>query len=183
MKMTHIRPNRLLSIVQKINTGFDFSEKLRRAALSAAFNSQIKYAGTTGISVRAWDEQHAIGFLKNRWHIRNHLGGIHATAAATLAESVTGMVFGVHVPDTHVPLLKSIQIDYNRVAKGSLRAYAKITPDQIEDIRTSDKGSTIIHVQVTDDEDKEPISAKLEWAWRKKRSPAAVAEPGEVKKE
>jgi acyl-coenzyme A thioesterase PaaI-like protein len=166
----HVRPNKLMDLVQKINAQFKFSDRVKSWVLSWAFNSQIKYAGTTGIRVQDWDERHAIVHLKNRFRVRNHIGSVHATAMATLAESATGMVFGVHVPDTHIPLLKSINIEYNRLAKGDLKAYASITPEQIEQIRETEKGSTIIKVQVVDEEDKEPIKVQMEWAWTKKRS-------------
>ena len=88
---------------------------------------------------------------------------------ATLAESATGMVFGCHVPDTHLPVLKSLKVDFQKRAIGDLQAVATITPEQVEQITTQDKGSAIIAVKVTDEEGKEPIQCEMEWAWTKKR--------------
>jgi acyl-coenzyme A thioesterase PaaI-like protein len=106
--MNGMKPNRLLKIVNKINTRVP--SFLRGRVLSMAFNSQIKYAGTTGIAIQSWSKEEAVVSLQNRRRVQNHLQGVHATAMATLAESATGMVFGIHVPDSHLPVLKSMNI-------------------------------------------------------------------------
>jgi acyl-coenzyme A thioesterase PaaI-like protein len=160
-------PNKLLSIVQKIHKA-GLPDRLQQAALSLAFNSQIKYAGTTGIRIHQWQPDQAIVSLKNRRHIQNHIGGIHATAMATLAESATGMIFGLHVPDTHVPLLKSMKVHFVARASGDLTAVATLSQEQQEIIQTTDRGSLIVPVKVTDSEGKEPIQCEMEWAWTTK---------------
>ena len=101
-----IKPNKLLQLVTKINHAEAIPKIVRNAALTFSFNSFIRYAGTTGIGVQQWDEEKTIVNLKNRFHIQNHLKGVHATAMATLAESTTGMLFGLYVPDTHLPLYR-----------------------------------------------------------------------------
>lgn len=163
------KPNQLLKVVQKIY-GAGLPPSLQKSALTLAFNSHIKYAGTTGIGIQEWKTDQAVVHLKNRLHVRNHIGGIHATAMATLAESTTGMVFCLQVPDTHVPLLKSMKVDYVARATGHLKAVATISPEQQEEIQTTDKGSILVPVKVTDSDGKEPIKCELEWAWTKKRS-------------
>lgn len=163
------KPNRLLRLVNQINA--KAPSFLRGRILSLAFNSNIKYAGTTGIAIEQWNEQQAVVNLKNRFRVQNHLKGIHATAMATLAESATGMVFGVHVPDTHIPLLKSMKIQFVKRAQGDLQAVAKITPSQIENITCTDKGAEIIQVKVTDQAGNEPIQCEMEWAWTTKKNP------------
>ena len=42
--------------------------------------------------------------LPNNRRIQNHIGGLHACSMALAAESATGMVVGMNVPDTHLPL-------------------------------------------------------------------------------
>ncbi len=161
-------PNKLLSIVQKIhNVGLP--DRLQQAALTLAFNSQIKYAGTTGIRIHQWQTHQTVVSLKNRKHIQNHIGGIHATAMATLAESATGMLFGLHVPDTHLPLLKSMKVNFVARAAGDLTAVATLSEEQQERIQTTDRGSVLVPVKVTDSEGKEPIHCEMEWAWTTKK--------------
>mmetsp|Transcript_11914 Transcript_11914/g.26654 ORF Transcript_11914/g.26654 Transcript_11914/m.26654 type:complete len:194 (+) Transcript_11914:115-696(+) len=164
-------PNRLWTLVHAINNSKMLPDTARRAALTLAFNSNIRYAGTTGISIREWNENRAVVELKNRWHIQNHLKGIHATAMATLAESTTGMLFGLYVPDrTHVPLLKSMTVQFVKRATGDLRAVATLTHEQKQRIQTTDKGALVVPVTVTDSEGKEPITCQMEWAWTTKRN-------------
>lgn len=166
-----VKPNRLLRLVNQVNSVAPSS--LKGPILSLAFNANIKYAGTTGIAIQQWDDTQAIVHLKNRWRVQNHLKGIHATAMATLAESATGMVFGCHVPDSHLPLLKSMNVQFIKRAQGNLKAVAKITEEQKELIRTTDKGSAVIDVTVTDEGGNEPIHCQMEWAWTTKTRPSA----------
>lgn len=193
-----MKPNRLLGFVEGVNARLP--KMLCEPVLTVAFNTYIRYAGTTGIKIRKWNRDATVVDLKNRWRAQNHLGGLHATAMATLAESATGMLFGLResnlgqamhnhaslgieialtsvisflgsadVPDTHLPLLKSIRVNYLKVAKGDLRAVATLDAEAKERIATDDKGSVIVPVTVTDSEGKQPIECELEWAWTKKR--------------
>lgn len=161
------KPNLLLSVVNRIHS--TVPKVLQPTVLSLAFNSQIKYAGTTGIAIQQWSPQETVVNLKNRWRVQNHIKGVHATAMATLAESATGMVFGVNVPDTHLPLLKSMTINYTKLAKGNLQAVARLDEEQIAKIQNDEKGSVVVPVKVTDEDGKEPIQVEMEWAWTPKR--------------
>ena len=161
-----MKPNKLLKIVNKINS---WPVSLRSPALTLAFNSNIKYAGTTGIVIRKWNTEESVVTCKNRWRVQNHLGGIHATAMATLAESATGMLFGLYVPDSHIPLLKSMKVSFHKRAVGDLTAVASITEEQKKMISCTDQGSTLMEVRVTDEEGKEPIQCEMEWAWTSKQ--------------
>lgn len=163
-----MKPNSLLKLVNKVNTS-NLPASLKKAALTLAFNSKVKYAGTTSIGIQHLDTDKAVVHLKNRFHVQNHIQGIHATAMATLAESTTGMLFGLYVPDTHIPLLKSMTIRYVAVASGDLKAVATLPDDQKQLIQTTDKGAVVIPVTITDSKGKEPIQCEIEWAWTKKR--------------
>lgn len=99
-----VKPNLLLSVVNRIHS--TVPKALQPTVLSLAFNSQIKYAGTTGIAIQQWSPRETVVNLKNRWRVQNHIQGVHATAMATLAESATGMVFGVVRYIFHVALLE-----------------------------------------------------------------------------
>jgi acyl-coenzyme A thioesterase PaaI-like protein len=89
---------------------------------------------------------------------------------ATLAESATGMVFGIHVPDTHIPLIKRLTVRYHKLARGDLTAVATISEEQIRQIQTQERGSVVVPVTVTDQDDTEPIAVEMEWAWTTKNS-------------
>ncbi|WP_245942613.1 DUF4442 domain-containing protein [Candidatus Colwellia aromaticivorans] len=137
--------------------------------LTTFFTSQVKFAGTTGVKIEKVTHQQTILSLKNKKSVQNHIGGIHAIAAAVLAESATGIVFGMNVPDDRVPLLKSMTVEYERRMQGSLKAEANLTADQISMIEQQEKGDITVPVIITDDSGKMPILCEMQWAWVSKK--------------
>lgn len=137
--------------------------------LTTFFNSKVRFAGTTGIKIEKVTHQQTVLSLKNKKSVQNHIGGIHAIAAAVLAESATGIVFGMNVSDDRVPLLKSMTVEYQRRMQGSLRAVANLTSEQISVIEQKHKGDITVSVTITDDSNQEPIVCQMEWAWVSKR--------------
>lgn len=137
--------------------------------LTKLFSTHVKFAGTTGVKLESVNNNHAKLVLKNRKKIQNHIGGIHAIAAGVLAESATGIAFGMNVPDTKVPLLKSLTIHFKRRMQGDLSAYATMSEAQIDLVKSEDKGDMLIPVTITDESGEEPIECVMEWAWVTKR--------------
>ncbi len=154
--------NRFSSIVKKINRA---PRALRSFLLSKLFSSQVKFAGTTGIRIEKLDQFESYLSLKNAKKVQNHIGGVHAVAAAVLAESATGIVFGMNVPDNKLPLLKTMTISYQRRMQGNLQAKASLTADQVAQIEAEEKGSVTVPVVITDESKFEPIVCQMEWAW------------------
>ncbi len=154
--------NRLSGYVTKINKLPKF---IRPFLLTSLFCTKVKYAGTSGIELISINKKSVLLRLKNRKKAQNHIGGIHAVAAALLAESTTGIVLGLNIPDTRIPLIKSMKISYHRRMQGDLQAEAKLTDQQIEDIMGNEKGTLIIPVEITDDSGEQPIVCEMEWAW------------------
>ena len=139
------------------------------AALSRLFNGAVRFAGTAGIRIVQADFHQAEMRLENRKKVRNHIGGVHAAATALLGESVTGLVFGLNVPDDRLPLLKAMKVNYLRRANGGLRAVARLTNEQIELIRTTEKGEVDVAVTITDKDGEQPVEARYLWAWVPKK--------------
>lgn len=137
--------------------------------LTTFFNSKVKFAGTTGVKLEKVTHQQTILTLKNKKSVQNHIGGIHAIAAAVLAESATGIVFGMNVPDDRVPLLKSMEVHYQRRMQGNLKAVANLTTAQITMIEQQGKGEITVPVTITDDSGKMPIICMMKWAWVSKK--------------
>ena len=158
--------NRFSLFVEKVNKAPQF---LQSFLLTTFFNSKVKFAGTTGIKIEKVTHQQTILSLKNKKSVQNHIGGIHAIAAAVLAESATGIVFGMNVPDDRVPLLKSMTVNYQRRMQGNLKAEANITADQISLIEQQEKGDLTVPVTITDDSGQMPIICEMEWAWVSKK--------------
>ncbi|HZP13332.1 MAG TPA: DUF4442 domain-containing protein [Nevskiaceae bacterium] len=142
---------------------------LRRAAMTKLFTFKVKFAGTGGVKIEEAGEGRAVLTMRNRRRVQNHIGGIHAAGMALLAESATGVAFGLSVRDSHLPLLKSMKIDYVRRAQGDLRAEATLSADQRETMQTQDKGDAVVAVKVTDAAGEEPIRCVFVWAWVPKK--------------
>lgn len=158
--------NRFSRFINKVNYA---PKKLRPFLLTKFFCTTVKFAGTTGIKIQHVSHECVEIKLANKKKVQNHIGGVHAVAAALLAESATGIVFGMNVPDDSVPLLKSMKIEYQRRMQGGLTAVANITPEQRQQIEQNEKGDMIIAVQITDESNEQPIVCTMDWAWVKKR--------------
>lgn len=102
--------------------------------------------------------------------MRNHVGSIHAAAMALLAESATGFLVGMSVPDTHLLLIKTLRVDYKKRAIGSLRAVATLTTEQLSAVATQPRGEVTVQVEVTDESGQSPIACEMIWAWLPRQS-------------
>lgn len=164
--MSDAAPNRLASTIAKIDR---LPASFRTAARSLAIGRIVKFVGTAGLSIEELTPSRAVVFIKNRPRVQNHIGGVHAAAMALVAETATGFVVGMNVPDRAVPVIKTMKIDFVRRAQGSLRAVAELSEDQRARITTEEKGEVEVKVTVTDEKGEEPIRCAMIWAWTPKR--------------
>jgi uncharacterized protein (TIGR00369 family) len=128
----------------------------------------VKFTGTAGCTVEELSERRCVVSLRNRKAVRNHIGSVHAVASVLIAESATGYLVGMNVPDSSVPVIKAIKVDYVKRAKGDMKAVAELTDEQIRMMQTEEKGETAVKVCITDGEGKEPLLAEMIWAWTPK---------------
>lgn len=133
------------------------------------FCSQVKYARTSKIIIVDIEPQQVKLLIKNHKKVQNHIGGVHAIAVALLAESATGIVFGMNLPDTALPLLKSMTMNFKRRMQGDLTAVARISDQQTSEL-TGGKGDMEILVTITDESGQEPIECIMNWAWVTKQA-------------
>ena len=158
--------NRLSGYVNKINRSPRF---MRSFLLTRLFCSQVKFANTAGVKLRQITNTNVLLTLANKKRVQNHIGGIHAVAAALLAESATGIIVGLNLPDSRLPLLKSMTMNYYQRMQGDLTAKAQLNEDQIKMIKEQEKGDMIIPVEITDESGQAPIVAEMHWAWVSKK--------------
>lgn len=123
-------PNKLQRLVASVNKS-PLPPRAKQAAFSLLFNSQVKLALTCGIQVQELSPARAQLRLNNNLRVQNHIGGVHACGMALLAESATGILFGMNVPESSLPLIKSMTVRYKKRAKGDLQAVATLTPEQV----------------------------------------------------
>ena len=115
--------NRLSRAVGAINL---LPRRLRSRSLTLLLGSQVRFAGTARVRIHELGQERAILSLKNRRPVQNHIKGIHAAAMALLAESASGFLVGMNVPDDKLPLIKTMKIDYLKRAQGDLTAIATL---------------------------------------------------------
>lgn len=158
--------NNLIRIVGK----FDFlPPNLRSTVISKIFGRVVPLVGTAGLRYDELTPERVVVSIRNRRPVQNHIDGVHAAAMALLAETATGFVVGMNLPDDKLPLIKSLKVDYQKRTKGDMRAVATLSNEQIQLIRTTPKGEVLVPVVVTDESGQEPIQCEMLWAWVSKK--------------
>ncbi|WP_437282445.1 hotdog fold domain-containing protein [Sorangium sp. So ce375] len=138
---------------------------LRTRAQTVLFQRLVPFTGTAGIQFDEVSSDRVALQLANGRRVRNHIGGVHAAAAGLLAETATGFVVAVNLPDDKLPLLRSMKIDYTRRARGRLRAVATLAPEQRQSLLDLPKGDVAVAVTVTDESGESPMECEFVWAW------------------
>ena len=154
--------NRLAKTIQKIA---NVAGPFRQQAITLALGSTVKFVGTARLKVEELSADRAVVSVANKKRVQNHIGGVHAMAMGLIAESATGFVVGMNVPDSAIPVIKSVKIEYLKRAKGGMRAEATLTEQQREEIASKPKGDVLVQCRVTDESGTEPIRCEMIWAW------------------
>ena len=152
------RLSKLVKATSKLPSG------IQSTLLSKTFGRIVPMVGSAKIRYIHVSESKVEVTLANHKAMRNHIGQVHACAMALLAETATGFVTGMNVPDNCIMLIKSLHVDFKRPSKGAMTAIATLTPEQRQLMQT-DKGETIVHVTVTDESGEAPIQCEMLWAW------------------
>lgn len=158
--------NRLQKSLAKLE---NYPSFLKKFFIDLALGNAIKYVGTSGIHFEKLTNHEVITVIKNRRKVRNHFGQVHAVSMILLAETATGILVGMNIPDHKIPLIKTIKTDFVRRSQGAIRAVATLTEEQIEIIQTQDKGETYVQVIVKDETGIENIKCEMLWAWTVKK--------------
>ncbi|MBJ9952330.1 MULTISPECIES: DUF4442 domain-containing protein [unclassified Acinetobacter] len=154
--------NRLSKLVKATSK---FPKGIRSTLWSKAFGRVVPMVGTANIKYLEVSHSKVVVEIKNHRAMQNHIGQLHAVAMALIAETATGFVTGMNVPDSSIVLIKSMHIDYKRPSKGDMTATATLSPEQILEMQTSEKGETLVPVTIMDESGKEPVECQMVWAW------------------
>lgn len=142
---------------------------LRARAQTALFHRFVPFTGTAGVVFEEVSLERVALRLANKRRVQNHIRGVHAAAAALLAETATGFVVGMNLPDDKLPLLRSMKVNYTRRAHGDLSAVATLTPEQRQALLDQPKGDVPVAVTVTDARGESPMECEFVWAWVTKK--------------
>lgn len=139
---------------------------LRKALLTWAYRIAVPFFGAAKAHVEEVSEHEVVVRVGDRRKVRNHVGGVHAVAMALSAETATGLLVAMNLPDHVVPLLTKMNINYVHRTRGDLVARARIRPEQARRLQREPRGRMAVSVEVIDDTGGQPIVCEMVWAWR-----------------
>jgi uncharacterized protein (TIGR00369 family) len=158
--------NQLHSVLERIAF---LPEPLKQKAASAIFSRVVPFINTAGCEFEKLTNEEVVVSLENKRKARNHIGQIHAAAMALIAETASGFVLAMNMPDDKLNLIKSMKVNYLKRTKGKMTARATITTEQVALMHSQPKGDILIEVHVTDESGEEPITCEMVWAWVPKK--------------
>jgi acyl-coenzyme A thioesterase PaaI-like protein len=153
------RLSKLVKATSKLPKG------IRSTLWSKAFGRVVPMVGSANIRYLEVSHAKVVVKIENHRAMQNHIGQVHACAMALIAETATGFVTGMNVPDSCIMLIKSLKIDFKRPTQGAMTATATLTNDQQKLMQSTEKGETLVSVRVTDESGEEPIQCEMLWAW------------------
>ncbi len=134
--------------------------------ITKAIGEVIPFVSTAGCFIDAYTPTRVAVRLDNREDVQNHLGGLHAAALALLAETASGLVVALNVPSGSAPLLRTMDVSFDRFSRGTVQAEATLADEETEQIQSRRIGRIDVGVTLTaPDEDDTLVSSRLQWAW------------------
>lgn len=158
--------NRLNRTLQKLSSFPKFSQRWLR---SKAIGKVVPFVGTAGLDFEKMTCEEVIINIPNRQKVQNHIAQVHAAASVLLAETASGMVVGMNVPDDKLPLMKNLSAKFIKRSSGAQKAIATLTPEQIKLIRETEKGDVNVAVKLIDSKGEEVVVTEMIWAWVPKK--------------
>lgn len=150
-------------------------------AIAKGLAMAVPFVNHLGLEITEVSAGEATVVLPRRSELTNHVGSQHAGALFTAAETASGAAFvgafAVRMGDV-VPLAKSAEIDYVKIASGAITATAKLGIEAAEALATLDAEGKVefpCEVELTDKEGKRVATATVDWHVRLKEQPAAAA--------
>ena len=140
--------------------------RLRCPLVTKAVGEVIPFVNTAACYVEAYTPRRVAVRLDNERRLQNHLGGLHAAALALLAETATGLVVALNVPDGSTPLLRTMNVSFDAFARDAVQAEATLTDDERAQVQSRPLGQIEVDVTLAAPEDDTAlVSGTLKWAW------------------
>ena len=136
----------------------------------------VPFVKTLGLEYLELDDQRAVLRLDDSAEFHNHVGGPHAGAIFTLAESASGAVVLAAFEDlltSVTPLAASAQIRYTKLALGPVTAEAVLgRPAAQVRVELAETGKTVqfpVEVTMRNADGLETANMTIQWALRPNR--------------
>ena len=144
----------------------DVPSPLQRPLVTKAVGEVIPFVDTAGCFIEAYTPHRVAVRLDNEHRVQNHLGGLHAAALALLAETASGLVVALNVPDGSSPLLRTMDVSFDRFARSAVQAEATLTSEEGTQVQSRPLGQVEVDVTLTAPDDETTlVSGSLKWAW------------------
>lgn len=165
-----VSPNPFRLILDRVR---DASSSNKAAVATEAVGETIPFMATVGAEVEVYTPEEVRVALPDRPAVHNHVGTPHAAALALLAEAATGLVMAMNLPDGAVPLLRSMNVDFRRMATGRVTARSMLSASDRERIAARPIGKVDVEVELTggagggagDGPAEAVVTGTLQWAW------------------
>ncbi len=151
--------------------------QLRKRAVSLVMGQMVPFVGTARLVIEEMTEERVVVRVPDLRRNRNHIRSVHAAAIALAAETASGFVVGMNVPDSGVPLIKTLEVHYRKRSRGALRAESTLSPEERQRIREEPKGEVAVTTRITDASGDSPVECRMVWAWVPKQRAPHPAEP------
>jgi uncharacterized protein (TIGR00369 family) len=151
-------------------------------AIAEGMTQAVPFAGHLGLDITSVGEGEAVVRLPDRPELTNHVGSQHAGALFTVAETASGAAFvGAFAERLGevTPLARQAEIAYEKIAKGTIDASAKLGIDKDEALATLDAEGKVefpCEVTLADASGKQVATATVRWHVRLNK-PAEPAGP------
>jgi len=137
----------------------------RSARVTRDIHGAIPFTETAGLAIETYTPTRVVVAVDDRNALHNHVGTPHAAVLSLLSETASGLVVAINVRDPALPILRSMEVGFQRLATGRLRATASLSDDEAERIRTRPVGKIAVSVSVTTTDDAASAGATMHWAW------------------
>lgn len=158
--------NRLNRSLEKLKSLPSF---LRHGMRNKTIGKVVPFVGTAGLDFEKMTCEEVVINCPNKRKVQNHISQVHAAASVLLAETASGMVLGMNIPDDKLPLMKNLDAKFIKRSTGAQKAIATLTPQQIETIRNTEKGDVEVAVKLIDSTGEEVVITQMIWAWVPKK--------------
>lgn len=143
-------------------------------AIAKGMAMAVPFAGHLNLEIVGIAEGEAVVRLPERQELTNHVGTQHAGALFTAAETASGAAFvGAFAPRLGevTPLARSAEIVYEKVAKGPIRAAARLGVAAGEALQTLDAEGRVefpCEIELSDEAGDRVATATVSWHVRLK---------------
>lgn len=147
------------------------TQKSALKILNLAIGQAVPFARRNYFTVTACRDGKISAQIRFRGN-RNHFGGMYAGAIFTLAEIPGGVLTMLNMDKNYYPILKSLNMDFLRVAKTDVSVTFHLSEDQLQQIQmeaaTTGKGEFVLQGSILDHNQQEVARSKAVYQVRLK---------------